>query len=357
MSLLYLTGGSNPANVENRKKSAYSAAPHKIACPYCERKFPWTSSLKRHILTHTGHKPYKCPECTLWFTTKSNCDRHLIRKHGASSSATSNNNHNNSASNSDSSLLMRNVPDRPYKCKLCPSSSFSSASNLRKHELSKHLMVSSDVLTDTNEGEGDDEFSMEEIDIKDQDQNSPFRCHICHEGFEVRALALSHMRSNHTEECASIEASVNNKLESQLSNLSGSEKQVQKYEVNGKAFIECIFCPFASRTFLELRRHVSKDHGVKYTCDICQKSYSLKRQLVRHKKKHDSGVSSGDESELELDQTSNGGANGSNKSSQNQVINTSSPALSSKKKPSLMDTINKLSKQKQQEEEDPIASN
>jgi len=25
---------------------------------------------------------YKCPECPLWFTTKSNCDRHLVRKHG-----------------------------------------------------------------------------------------------------------------------------------------------------------------------------------------------------------------------------------------------------------------------------------
>lgn len=220
-------------------------------------------------------------------------------------------------------------------------------------------MVNSEVLTDNNEGEGDDEFSMEEIDVKEQDlQSSPFRCHICHEGFEVRALALSHMRSNHTEECASIEASVNHKLEAQMQsnmNPSASDNVQNKYEVNNKS-VECIFCPFASRTFLELRRHVSKDHGVKYTCDICQKSYSLKRQLVRHKKKHDSGVSSGDESELEME-TNGGGASASSKSSQAVLINNSSPAMSAnKKKPSLMDTINKLSKQKQQEE-DPIASN
>merc|ERR1719186_1608973 len=67
--------------IDDKKLSAYSAAPQRMSCPYCARKFPWASSLERHILTHTGQKPYKCTECPLWFTTKSNCDRHIIRKH------------------------------------------------------------------------------------------------------------------------------------------------------------------------------------------------------------------------------------------------------------------------------------
>ena len=390
------SSGSNNTNsspVENnhhRKKSAYSAAPHKIACPYCERKFPWTSSLRRHILTHTGQKPFKCPECNLWFTTKSNCDRHLVRKHGGghhnnnngdhSSGGTSTHNNHSSATSAASSNAhtMRNVPDRPFKCKMCPSSTFSSQSNLRKHHLTKHLDME---YTGEDNEEGDDEFSMEEEEaIQDNSGNnqdpSPFRCHICSIGFEVRALALTHMRGSHPEECDSIEASVNSNLGAQIGTLqatnttttplqlNGSSSTLPKHEA-GSSRVECIFCPFVCKTFFELRKHVSKDHGVKYTCDICQKSFSLKKLLLRHKKKHDSGVSSdGDEySDNEQQHSSSGGNMTQHKSALSSTgsaalghhhalaalgpasfRNNSEQTSPSKKKPSLMDTINKLSK-------------
>ena len=37
-----------------KKRNSYADSPHKLRCPYCTRAFPWISSLKRHILTHTG---------------------------------------------------------------------------------------------------------------------------------------------------------------------------------------------------------------------------------------------------------------------------------------------------------------
>ncbi|XP_029109569.1 ras-responsive element-binding protein 1 isoform X2 [Scleropages formosus] len=64
------------------KKNAYSNSLQKMTCPYCPRVFPWASSLQRHMLTHTGQKPYPCPQCDAFFSTKSNCERHLLRKHG-----------------------------------------------------------------------------------------------------------------------------------------------------------------------------------------------------------------------------------------------------------------------------------
>lgn len=66
------------------KKNAYSNSVQKMICPFCPRVFPWASSLQRHMLTHTGQKPYPCPQCDAFFSTKSNCERHLLRKHGIS---------------------------------------------------------------------------------------------------------------------------------------------------------------------------------------------------------------------------------------------------------------------------------
>ncbi|XP_026185273.1 ras-responsive element-binding protein 1 isoform X2 [Mastacembelus armatus] len=66
------------------KKNAYSNSVQKMTCPFCPRVFPWASSLQRHMLTHTGQKPFPCPRCDAFFSTKSNCERHLLRKHGVS---------------------------------------------------------------------------------------------------------------------------------------------------------------------------------------------------------------------------------------------------------------------------------
>ncbi|KAG1969501.1 ras-responsive element-binding protein 1 isoform X2 [Pimephales promelas] len=73
------------------KKNAYSNSVQKMTCPFCPRLFPWASSLQRHMLTHTGQKPYPCPQCESFFSTKSNCERHLLRKHGVSNRALQNN--------------------------------------------------------------------------------------------------------------------------------------------------------------------------------------------------------------------------------------------------------------------------
>ncbi|XP_071067061.1 LOW QUALITY PROTEIN: ras-responsive element-binding protein 1 [Dasypus novemcinctus] len=64
------------------KRNSYANCLQKITCPHCPRVFPWASSLQRHMLTHTGQKPFPCQKCDAFFSTKSNCERHQLRKHG-----------------------------------------------------------------------------------------------------------------------------------------------------------------------------------------------------------------------------------------------------------------------------------
>ncbi|ORZ01340.1 hypothetical protein BCR43DRAFT_433397, partial [Syncephalastrum racemosum] len=50
----------------------------RYACHQCTKTFSRPSSLRIHMYTHTGEKPYKCPypSCDRRFSVQSNMRRH-----------------------------------------------------------------------------------------------------------------------------------------------------------------------------------------------------------------------------------------------------------------------------------------
>ena len=62
-----------------------------FSCDICKIPFSEKSVLKKHVMTHTGEKPFKCDICGKAFTYKSN-----LRKH-----------------------VMTHTGEKPFKCDIC----------------------------------------------------------------------------------------------------------------------------------------------------------------------------------------------------------------------------------------------
>jgi len=51
------------------------------ACHLCPKTFGWTTDLKRHLLIHTGERPFKCTLCNATFTRNFLLQKHKTKIH------------------------------------------------------------------------------------------------------------------------------------------------------------------------------------------------------------------------------------------------------------------------------------
>ena len=51
------------------------------SCHYCPYNTPSIGNYKRHLLVHTGERPYECKICHFRFNQTNSLKRHIQRKH------------------------------------------------------------------------------------------------------------------------------------------------------------------------------------------------------------------------------------------------------------------------------------
>ena len=164
-----------PANRDNDSRLSNK----KCSCPFCSEVFGTASSLKAHLLLHTGEKPYECSRCHECFTFRGDLSAHRRLHRGEKRFKCEQCNkcfvHNNALRVHQRT----HTGEKPYECTQCHKH-FTQKGSLTKH-LRLHTGLHAVLHTGLHMGE------------------KPFECKLCGKCFAYESILIIHMRS-HTGE-------------------------------------------------------------------------------------------------------------------------------------------------------------
>lgn len=147
-------------------------------CEVCDRIFGSSHNLKRHVMIHTGEKPFKCNICGKCFREFSTLKKHHVTHTQSTTSMYKNRSTNGQNSNR---YMMSHTDNSLHQCSLC-GKKFIDPANLAKHlqVVHIHLNAGSDSISLTLDNDYSTTISMR-------------RCPHCNKQFRSQQHLQSHM--------------------------------------------------------------------------------------------------------------------------------------------------------------------
>ena len=224
-------------------------------CSICLIYFSKTSSLRRHMMSHTGEKPHTCNLCNFACSSTSGLNRHLMN-HMQEKPYICNQCGKTFSANSLLEIHKRSVHvEATWKCEVCESC-YKTKGDLKKHVIRKH---------DPNEERMEcTKCFIKVLNIIEHTKRAhftgtPFSCEICTKSYKARKYLKRHLLTHKTK----------------------------TFTYN---------CPLCNKSFSDAvdlkshkESHISISNQNRLACNICEQLYP-RRGLLTHMKSHKTGV-------------------------------------------------------------------